>query len=779
MLVNNISNKNIFKYTSSTEPIKSEQNTNVATNVEPSVVKYPYLSFKAMYNVKTKKIDTESERNKLVRQFDDLLGEDLSVEDLFMRHTMKILSDLSETAKRIEQVSVEADLIVNSKTLSQQQKAERTKVLLKEANSLQKNAGKVKPFVPPKEPDEKYDSRLINKFKSAVNQENFNLEKVYQDYYGDLNKITSLDKLKKQYPKIKIPQNPRTVIADKITDTLTRDFYESLFEVVRAGDEKKIADICVSKIDEVLTQSVKKPDEVLHKVCATTTKHILLKLKKLVQDNTFSSIPEFRKNKTAQITDTDTKLLSVNFEKFVLHAIKEQYLERKKPNEIKYAEGNISIPVASLSDKAYKFEKIPEKIKVFMNTARQIEAAKRDYENFDEAQLKERLNFHANGKIGLNEEVLESIIDFDSCKFCNGDKIALFKFLRELDAVYDEKKTVERALATIRKEELRPKETELINKLEKQKAAERYKEEQKKTFELNKLKTEFDNAINLLYANDLNASANTCGKYRPENLSKKSLENVQYLVDIINANTKNDEINTSMVRSKINNWDAYNSLCESEPDGVLLQKTHNYAKEPDGIVDIDRAGSYINNSRIVENYPQSIECLKNKEIVSGIIEKAANDEVAINCLCKFDNYKNLNLEEKTHISNFINMFDTKDTVEKFMLKNIIENEYAQNDTTSEIKISENSTIEATISARAKQQILYKYKFPLCLDFMADFEDALSSFAAQRGSSGIKRTGTTNKAIDYKMELKLKDHDDRLFSSNNDYCFDIFSERGLH
>lgn len=80
------------------------------------------------------------------------------------------------------------------------------------------------------------------------------------------------------------------------------------------------------------------------------------------------------------------------------------------------------------------------------------------------------------------------------------------------------------------------------------------------------------------------------------------------------------------------------------------------------------------------------------------------------------------------------MFDTKDTVEKFMLKNIIENEYAQNDTTSEIKISENSTIEATISARAKQQILYKYKFPLCLDFLADFEDALSSFAAQRGSS---------------------------------------------
>lgn len=89
------------------------------------------------------------------------------------------------------------------------------------------------------------------------------------------------------------------------------------------------------------------------------------------------------------------------------------------------------------------------------------------------------------------------------------------------------------------------------------------------------------------------------------------------------------------------------------------------------------------------------------------------------------------------------------------------------------------TIETAISANAKQQILDKYKFPICLEYMRGFEEALSSFASARGASGIKKTGSNNNALEYKMELKLKGHDDRLFSSQNNYIFDIYSSRGLH
>mgnify|MGYP001514551987 FL=1 len=63
--------------------------------------------------------------------------------------------------------------------------------------------------------------------------------------------------------------------------------------------------------------------------------------------------------------------------------------------------------------------------------------------------------------------------------------------------------------------------------------------------------------------------------------------------------------------------------------------------------------------------------------------------------------------------------------------------------------------------------------------MRKFEDALSSFAKMKNSSGIKQTGRNNETIRYKMELKIAGEDDRLFSSNNNYYFDIFSDKGMH
>ena len=70
-------------------------------------------------------------------------------------------------------------------------------------------------------------------------------------------------------------------------------------------------------------------------------------------------------------------------------------------------------------------------------------------------------------------------------------------------------------------------------------------------------------------------------------------------------------------------------------------------------------------------------------------------------------------------------------------------------------------------------------FPRCVDFMTDFEKAMTTVASERGSSGIKRVTKNNKAIEYKMELKLINHDDRLFASQKDYYFDVFSDKGLH
>jgi hypothetical protein len=57
--------------------------------------------------------------------------------------------------------------------------------------------------------------------------------------------------------------------------------------------------------------------------------------------------------------------------------------------------------------------------------------------------------------------------------------------------------------------------------------------------------------------------------------------------------------------------------------------------------------------------------------------------------------------------------------------------------------------------------------------------AMKTCASEKGFAGIKKTGLNNNSIDYKMELKIKNYTDRIFSSNNDYVFDVYSEKGMH
>ena len=101
------------------------------------------------------------------------------------------------------------------------------------------------------------------------------------------------------------------------------------------------------------------------------------------------------------------------------------------------------------------------------------------------------------------------------------------------------------------------------------------------------------------------------------------------------------------------------------------------------------------------------------------------------------------------------------------------------DTPVQIKTSGTEAVTATFSAKAKKAIADKYKYPTCVTYLKDFENALANFAREWGSSGIKKTGKNNNTLRYKMELKVAGHDDRLFSSNNDYYFDVFSDKGFH
>ena len=138
----------------------------------------------------------------------------------------------------------------------------------------------------------------------------------------------------------------------------------------------------------------------------------------------------------------------------------------------------------------------------------------------------------------------------------------------------------------------------------------------------------------------------------------------------------------------------------------------------------------------------------------------------------------MNDNEKGSILSLLKHFDYKNYDDRIILKNIVEEDYINNETI--LKANENGQdLKVAIAPKAKKAILDKYKFPGCIDLFVSFEEALSMRARETGTAGIKKTGANNDALDYKMEVKIKGRTDRLFSSKNDYVFDIYSERGLH
>lgn len=766
-----ISTQNYKRKTTATNTHVSNSQTNIERfGYVPSV------SFKAMHNIKQKSIDTELETKKLLKQFDDILASDMSLEELIHLYERKVTEQLLQKKQRAEALLEEATRIMEDPYINQM-KAERLLAIQKEFKQLEKNVFKINPMQIPKKPDTNIDTALINKFKTAILEDNFNLDKVYTNYYSGLNEIKTIEELNKKYPQIKIPDRPEYVIADKIVASLTRDFFEHLDRMMFKSNEEAVYNFIDTKVKDILANSTKNPEKIYEKVFESTVIDILMKYDKLRQTNTFSSVPQFRKNNSVQISENDLKLLDIDFDNFVLFVLKKQYLENQKPNTIKYTDGNISIPVSSLKENYYKFEKTSEKIKLIISDAKKIQTAKRDYEHFDDSKLRDMLNFYAGTEIGNDDKIFDRIVAFDSCNFGQTDKAALIQFLKILDSIKDGELSLLDGWKMIESGDIRPKETEKLNELEREKVIESLKYQQKLAFELNSLKSRFDDAMNLLYLNGLSSSAAICTKYRPENLEQKSVENSEFLIELINKNIEN---NKNEVKNKLKNWDTYNYYKLNDPKSEILQKAEKYALNKDGSIDNDRAGRYLKNAETVMNKSQSLDYLPDGDIISEIIERSSNEDAAIEYLCKYDEYKELSDSDKTHLLKYVDKFNLKDNVDKFILKNIIENDYVNTDTKSVVKQNETTNkVEATISANAKKQIMEKYMFPGCVEFMTGFEDALSSIATEYGSSGIKKTGTNNKALEYKFELKLIGHDDRLFAVDNKYYFDIFSDRGLH
>lgn len=758
--------------------------------------KYSQIPFGAIYGVKPAKTFLEAEKNNFIKILDDILKTDTSAtdpNDRYISAVKKAMGLVKANIKRRKEIMTEIQDLVEDKFLSDKQKFDRCNILKKEYNRLLKNREVTVLLDDLEKPlankNEDIDYKLINSFKTAVTDDNFDLQGVFQKYYSGLENIKTIEELKEQYPKIKIPPRPEEVFAKKFEAVLIRDFYKDLDSVCLTQDKDKIAKFLETRIKQMVIPVAQKhnvdPEDLNERIGVDIALEILKKYDSYSSKGYLSSIPTVRKVKIPQITDTDIQMLTINYDDFVLSTLRKQYLKSQKFRDINYKTPYTTLNVGKLNTTDYKFEPVSKTTEKLINKGTGLHSSQRKYEVFGITQFAERLDFHASREPGNNEEILGRIIDFATCNHTEEDKKQLIGFLRELDMVIDGKKTVSQALKTIQDKKIEPKGTQKLKELERQKAENDIKIERKRAAQLSSAKKDFDDSVNILYANGLNNLANMCSGYRPKSLDKKELEDAKYLIGIISKGVDFDSkkvLNKEKLEQEITRWNTFNLYKNNETEREIFQKALKYGENPDGKIDIDKAGQYLINSEFVQAYPEGMKYASNPEVLKKIMEKTGSDEEsAIRCLCKFDNYTSLPDEEKTHISKLISIFDQKDSVEKMLLKYVVEKDYINTDTSATLYIHKNNidTVMATLAAKAKQQIIEKYKFPLCMDYFAKFEDALSTYAGANGTSGIKQTGKNNKALEYKMELKILGEDDRLFSSKNDYYFDIFSDRGMH
>lgn len=778
----NYASSNIELYHNKKDAKPINKNFSTTKNIE-----YRSISFGFAGNVnKTVTSQIRNEKIKLLKQIKNILETDIPIfteEERLFALVAQAHRMLEAQERRKEQIKTELQILQKTKGLNDEMIYSNAQALLKEYKSLKKFK-LVENLPEPKKTNESYDYALVNKFKTALLEDNFNFGQIYIDHYAGLEDINTVEELAKKYPTIKIPSNARDIVAKKITDSMPRIFYEELLQAIHSDDHNSTTNVLFKytkpfiKIisSEIGVEENKLYDYFLSRIINDLLEKMMNTLQKF---GNFKSIPEIRKQALMSISDIDMKLLLVDYDKFITSVLKEHYIHRKKLNDIEYKENGQEIKVSTLKAPEYKFEKFSEKIKALITAAEKIKMLQKNYSKFTTEELQDKLNFYAYEAIGNNEKILGLIVDFNSCKFTEEDRQYLIKFLQILDKIQEKEISLQEGLDEIKANKIKPHGTNKLNEIEKKELEKAFKIEQQNTQALAKLREDFDNALNILYAKKLVSVAETCSKYYPNNYNKESIEQANFIIDLIQTSIK--ENNPALIRNNILRYEIYNHYVSSGIKNDAFKAGMEYANNFSENNPANRCGQYLLKRQIIENYPESRNMAINPDILDTIIEKhSGNIDLATKYLCKYEDYWLLDKVSKSSILKITEFFDTKNSSDKAILKNIIENEYINTETISYNNlIKSGKSIEIKITPSAKQAILKKYQYPNCIEVLSEFEEATRLIARAKGSAGIKQVGRNEETLEHKIEVKINSRSDRLFSSENNFVFDIYSEDGLH
>ena len=759
--------KSFAPYTMQRENIGSNQMT------IPSALAQVYFT--------AKPFDTEAATKKLQNGIDKLLktkDSDLSEKKEQSSGSInKILSEYEEIKALIE-IYETIMFIKSDKRLNEQQRRNSLNPILKDLYALKnKKKQKVKPKAeePTKSIDERIDYCLLTEFKTALLKDNYNLDKVFLKYYSKLSEITSVKELNEVYPKIQVPKNPAQVIANKIENNFTRDFYINLDSLLDKNGSENIDEYITNEANIILDSYenfYQLPKDLLKDKCLnyllSTIKTRYYKMKK--EDN-FSSAPEFRKSQYAKLSSDDIKMVSFDYDRMVLDIIKTNYLNNEKISNITYSENGKSIKLSSICDNVYKFKGASEKIKRIIQDAKTIQAAMRNYPAFSVEQLKSCINKYIETKDIQSDLVFEKFVDFGTCEFHKDDIKFLIMLLREFDKYLDGEQSIEDVEKSIIRNNIEPKGTIKLKNQERFEYEQDLKQKHKESSKLIHKKEVLAELTGVLYANGYSDIAQACSTFEPK--TSDGDENYDFVIALLTQHIKDGEvINPRKLSTDMARFEVY----ENHKDRVSAECLSNAKKFAGN--DKIKIGQYILNYTKALSYLQSSN--EDDDVLKLVMEKTHNDvSSTAKYLCKFDEYSDLEDNEKSHLSTFIDKFSQNDEIEKALIKYIIENEYLNVETISEIA---NSNMYGIITPKAKAEIFNQYMFPKCIKYFRKFEEALCVYAPQASKAGCKDLGINNNANKGLWELKIMGYPDRLLSekvSGDKIIFIGYIKDGLH
>ena len=726
-----------------------------------------------------------SEKAKMLRKLNEILKTNIPVLDkdqlweIIERRAMAIIRMKN---KKRDSFESELNAIYNSPYLSAQQKYNK----LCEIEKEEKELDKIDPFgIPdyliPKPTKENYDYKLIEKFKLALNDNNFDLCSIYQEHYSGLNDIETVKEVREKYPSLKNIPTFDEVIANKIIHTLTRDTYIELNDAVLSDNEDRITQFVYNHLLEKTVTALEElgiDDTVyISKFLEVLSEEFAKTCAKTVRENRLSGIPTISKLYIPEFTDLDKLMSQINYDSFALFVLKEHYLNGKKLNEIVYTENDKVVKVSDLKGSEYKFEKFSENIKRFITDSEKVKQYQREYLKFTKEELKERLLHYEKTELGFDDELFNLFVEFESCKFTEEDKNNLIVLLNELDKISDGKKTLEEGKQFLKDSNIHPHGTNTINEAAREAAKLQITAEQQKNEKLVNIRKDFDININKLYELGLIAEADMFFKYYPLTSEVAEVEKAEKIVKLIENTINNNDKKTAQI--KFARWEAYNEYLTNDANAKELKDAKIFAKDLTGEEKADAIGQYLVNRNIVNGYPESTKLFSEPEFLTYIITQTGkNKDLATKLLCKYENYNLLKQSEKNSILNILKIFNFDNDEDRIAVKFIIENDYINNDTSIFVERG-NVPQERTICNTAKQQLFDKYKFPNSVPFFEKFEQALPLDATFQGSAGVKKLTRNYKNKREKAEIKIMSHDDRLVADSNDYRFNRYDPIGIH